>query len=97
LFQAPLGILKLSGNSLRRHVSIDRGIGSGFSKPGMGGDEMEIRIEFNDVVRGPKPEFFMGQWIGNRVIGFFKLHMAVAVDFDLTPGSHLHGNIRQRF
>ena len=97
LFETPLGILEFPGDGRRRHVFIDSGIGAWFLKPGMGGNELQIRIEFDGIVRCPKPELFVRQRVRCRVIGFFKLNMAVAVDFDLTPGGHLDWDIRQEF
>ena len=97
LLQAPLGVHKFPGNSLGWHMIIYCGMGSGLSGPGMGGHKIQIRIKFDGIVRSPQPELFMGQRIRCGVISFFKLNMAVAVDFDLTPGSQLYRNIRQGF
>ena len=51
LLEAPLGILEFPGDGRRRHVFIDGGIGPGLSKPGMGGDKLQIKIEFDSIVR----------------------------------------------
>jgi len=64
LLQTPLGVLEFPGNGLGRHVFIDGGISSGLVKPGMSGDEFQIRIEFDGIVRCPKPEFFVSQRMG---------------------------------
>ena len=93
LAQTPLGVLKLVGDRLRRHVVIDGGTGTGSLQAGMNGHQFQVMINLDGVVRGLEPHLLVNQRKRRGVMGLLKLDMAVAMQLNLAPDGDLHRDI----
>lgn len=85
LVQAPLGILELVGDRLRRHMLIDGGTEAGFLQPGMDGHQLQVVVKFNGAVRGLEPQRLVDQREWRRVRRLLELDMAVAMQLHFAP------------
>jgi hypothetical protein len=91
VFQTPLRIVHLIGQGFGRKMSIQGRPSAWLPEPRMEGYHFQVIKEFHRTFGGLKPKVPVNQakWCG--IVNFFKLHMAIAVEFDFSPGGKLRG------
>ena len=94
--QAPLGILQVPGQRLRRQMVHRGGTAARCKTPDVGGHQFMLTVEPHRIARGLEPQTLSRQPEGDGVITAFELHMGIPGHLHLGPYRQFRRNVRQR-